>query len=168
MSNVYTVQLEVNSPKYGRGHLVAKLNEDQMTQYLSMNDDQRFVYLQRIGAKFVTDDYTYNKDASNEVQQASTKETTTSTPNKPQVSRKMRVNINGHDTGWVDVTEENEDQYNEMMNKFQDLQNEFVQRRKELAERFTNIFPFETSLFDIDPFLISPKDEDDKKADDSE
>ena len=47
---------------------------------------------------------------------------------RPTTMRKMRMNINGQDTGWLDVTEENETQYNKMMNQFNKMQQQFHQR----------------------------------------
>lgn len=132
----YTVTADVNSEKFGQGTLVAELNEDDFIRYANLSDQEKLDFLKDKGARFQVDVKDLeDKDVANYSVKASegspSRQASTS---QPQVSRKMRVNVNGQDTGWVDVTEENQAQYDALMDRFNQMHQRFNQE-------FNNFFP---------------------------
>ncbi|AMB93950.1 hypothetical protein ACWOE5_07700 [Aerococcus sanguinicola] len=132
----YTVTADVNSEKFGKGTLLAELNEDDFIRYANLSDQEKLDFLKEKDARFQVDvNDLEDKDVANYSVKAS--ENTPSRPSaseQPRVSRKMRVNVNGQDTGWVDVTEENQAQYDAMMDRFNQMHQRFNQE-------FNNFFP---------------------------
>ncbi|UUX35073.1 hypothetical protein [Fundicoccus culcitae] len=138
MMNTYTVKAEVNSEKFGKGQLVAHLNEEEIVEYANLTDKDRLEYLKKHGASFQVDvNALEDKDIAEYKVASATNADIQNGSSTPRVTRKMRMNINGQDTGWVDVTEENEEQYNSMLNQFNDMH-----------QRFNDRF---NSLFDLPP-----------------
>ena len=141
----FQVTADVNSEKYGKGQLLANLDETAFIEYSSLSDDQKLAFLKKNGAQFVRDVADLSEA---DVQNYAIKDQTASSENvpnattsteltTPQVSRKMRLNINGNDTGWLDVTDENEAQYEDMLKRFNEAQTEM---RKSFTEIFGNFF----------------------------
>ncbi|KAA9218008.1 MULTISPECIES: hypothetical protein [Aerococcus] len=165
---MYTVTAEVNSDKYGKGTLVAELNEQDFIKYANLSDQDKLAFLKDKGAQFQVDVNELEDDdvVSYKVEEsASASHPAQAKSSKPQVSRKMRMNINGQDTGWVDVTDENQAQYDQLMDHF----NQMHQRlNDEFSRFFTDFRPGHFLDFDT-PFLEdgkkSGKDDKDYQAD---
>lgn len=135
----YRVTADVNSEKHGKGQLVAQLNETDFIAYANLSDADKLTFLKDKGAQFMVDvDQLEEQDVANySIQAADGSEVSMSS--EPQVTRKMRININGNDTGWVDVNEETEAQYNEALQQFNEMQ-------QQLQQRFDHVFePFRAS-----------------------
>lgn len=156
---MYTVTADVNSDKFGKGTLEAQLNETEFIEYANLSDKDKLQFLKDKGAEFRVDvvKELTDEDVTNFNIDHAAEGTAGSSP---QVTRKMRMNINGKDTGWVDVNEENETQYNEMMEYFNNMQEQF-------NERFQNFFSRTPgSLLDFpSPFRIGNKEENEDQAD---
>lgn len=130
MMDKYTVSAQIDSQKFGKGKLVADLSHDDFVKYANLSDKDKLSFLKEHDAQLHVDladlqdsdvsDYRVNK---NEDQMVSSNPSSRS-----QTHRKMRMNINGQDTGWIDVTDENEEQYNQMMNQFNKMHQQFNQR----------------------------------------
>lgn len=132
----YRVTADVNSEKYGKGQLVAQLNETDFIAYANLSDVDKLTFLKDKGAQFTVDiEQLEEKDVANYTIQAADG-TEVSVPSEPQVTRKMRININGNDTGWVDVNEETEAQYNEALQQFNEMQHQLQQRFDHFFEPF--------------------------------
>ena len=137
MLDRYKVSAQVDSAKFGKGELIAYLDHEDFVKYANLSDQDKLAFLKEHGAQLQVDladlkesditDYQVNRH-DQELTTVSSEPVT-----KTQSIRKMRMNINGQDTGWVDVTEENEAQYNEMMNQFNEMHQSF-------NERFNKIF----------------------------
>ncbi|MDK6856496.1 hypothetical protein QP351_08330 [Aerococcus sp. UMB7533] len=132
----YTVTADVNSEKFGQGTLVAELNEDDFIRYANLSDQEKLDFLKEKGARFQVDVKDLeDKDVANySVKASENTPSRQSASEQPRVSRKMRVNVNGQDTGWVDVSEENQAQYDAMMDRFNQMHQRFNQE-------FNNFFP---------------------------
>ncbi|MDK7229754.1 hypothetical protein QP444_10815, partial [Winkia sp. UMB1185] len=52
---MYTVTAEVNSDKYGKGTLVAELNEQDFIKYANLSDQDKLAFLKDKGAQFQVD-----------------------------------------------------------------------------------------------------------------
>lgn len=137
MLNRCKVSAKVDSAKCGKGELVAYLNHEDFVNYANFSDQDKLAFLKEHGAQLQVDleelqesDVT-NYQVNGHDQEVATVNVKPST--ETQSVRKMRLNINGQDTGWVDVTEENEAQYNEMMNQF-------IEMHQNFNERFNKIF----------------------------
>lgn len=132
----YHVTADVNNEKYGKGQLVAQLNESDFIAYANLSDSDKFTFLKDKGAQFVLDvKQLQDKDVANyKIQSADGSEV--NIPSEPQTTRKMRININGKDTGWVDVNEETEAQYNEVLQQMNQMQEQFNQRFNHFFESF--------------------------------
>lgn len=138
MARVYRISARVNSHKYGEGRLVARLNEADYRTYETLDDEEKLNFLKEHHAQFIKEiddvDLSEVSDFSvrsghhhhhdHMMKEAEEKETSTS-DQKPKVIRKMRMNINGRDTGWLDVNEENEARYNEMLDQMNRWQRQF-------------------------------------------
>ena len=137
MIDRYKVAAQVDSAKFGKGELIAYLDHEDFVKYANLSDQDKLAFLKEHGAQLQVDladlkESDITDFQVNRYDQALT--TVSSEPvTKTQSIRKMRMNINGQDTGWVDVTEENEAQYNEMMNQFNEMHQSF-------NERFNKIF----------------------------
>ena len=137
MLDRYKVSAQVDSAKFGKGELIAYLDHEDFVKYANLSDQDKLAFLKEHGAQLQVDladlkesditDFQVNRH-DQELTKVSSEPVT-----KTQSIRKMRMNINGQDTGWVDVTEENEAQYNEMMNQFNEMHQSF-------NERFNKIF----------------------------
>ena len=137
MLDRYKVSAQVDSAKFGKGELIAYLDHEDFVKQANLSDQDKLAFLKEHGAQLQVDladlkesditDYQVNRH-DQELTTVSSEPVT-----KTQSIRKMRMNINGQDTGWVDVTEENEAQYNEMMNHFNEMHQSF-------NERFNKIF----------------------------
>ena len=124
----FLVTANVDSEKFGKGQLSAYLTEDQIVEYANLNDADKLGYLKDNKAEFKVD---ASELTDKDVKDFSIQKNPTNTT--PQFTRKMRMNINGKDTGWLDVNEDNEAQYNQMMEQFNDMQRQF-------NDRFRNFF----------------------------
>ncbi|AXY26153.1 hypothetical protein CL176_09155 [Suicoccus acidiformans] len=131
----YTVTADVNSDKFGQGQLIAHLNETEFIEYANLSDQDKLSYLKDKGAEFRADIQDLGQDdvTNFTVQTASGRPVAETSTGTPQITRKMRMNINGQDTGWVDVNEENEAEYNALMEQFNTMHQQF-------NERFRTIF----------------------------
>lgn len=137
---MYTVTADVTSEQYGKGQLEAQLNETEFIEYANLSDRDKLTFLKEKGAQFKADfvDELSESDVSNfKIERLIDSKATEASLH---TSRKMRLNINGRDTGWVEVTDENEAQYNEMMEYFNKMQEQFDQR-------FHTFFNFGPSRF---------------------
>lgn len=135
MLNRYKVSAQVDSAKFGKGELIAYLDHEAFVKYANLSDPEKLPFLKEHGAQLQVDlDEVTESDVT---QYKVNGEEELPISNRPisdvQSTRKMRMNINGQDTGWVDITEENEAQYNEMMNQFNQMHQRF-------NERFNRIF----------------------------
>ena len=130
MVNSYSVSAQVDSQKFGKGKLVAELSHDDFVKYANLSDKEKLVFLKEHGAQLQVDLASLQESEVNEFHVDNNQEQSLSSNNRerPTTMRKMRMNINGKDTGWIDVTEENETQYNKMMNQFNKMQQQFNQR----------------------------------------
>lgn len=159
--NKYTVRAEVKSDKFGQGVLVAELNHENFMKYANLSDAEKLAFLKEHQAKFVFSAQDLTEEDLNHyqvsesqatkamVEQAKGQEAVT-VDTKPVVktSRKMRMNINGQDTGWVDVNEENEAQYNQMIEDFNKMHQEMSERFNRIfGQRFGHLLNFDHSLF---------------------
>lgn len=134
---MYNVTADVSSEKFGKGQLEAQLNETEFIEYANLSDKAKLDFLKEKNAQFKADfvDELSDEEVSN-YSIKPTEETSQPVTSNPRVTRKMRMNINGKDTGWVDVNEDNEAQYNEMMEQFNTMHEQF-------NERFKNFFDFQ-------------------------
>lgn len=130
MMNSYSVSSQVDSQKFGRGKLVAELSHDDFMKYANLSDKEKLAFLKEHGAQLQVDLASLQESEVNEFHVDNNQEQSLLSNNRerPTTMRKMRMNINGQDTGWLDVTEENETQYNKMMNQFNKMQQQFNQR----------------------------------------
>ena len=136
--NKYTVTAQVDSPKFGKGKLVADLSHEELINYANLTDQEKFSYLKEHGARLEVDlNELTGDDVSAYQVDGKTMTPSNLTQSRPRSQRKMRLNINGQDTGWVDVTDENEDQYKQILDQFNRMQDEFNHRFKTL---FGNTF----------------------------
>ncbi|AEA01574.1 MULTISPECIES: hypothetical protein [Aerococcus] len=161
---MYTVTAEVNSDKYGKGILVAELNEQDFIKYANLSDQDKLAFLKDKGAQFQVDVNELEDDdvVSYKVEEsAGANHPTQAKSSKPQVSRKMRMNINGQDTGWVDVTDENQAQYDQLMDHFNQMHQRF---NDEFSRFFTDFRPGHFLDFDR-PFLEDKKESDNDDSD---
>ena len=137
MLDRYKVSAQVDSAKFGKGELIAYLDHEYFVKYANLSDHDKLAFLKEHGAQLQVDlaDLKESDITDYQVNRHDQELTTVSSDpvTKTQSIRKMRMNINGQDTGWVDVTEENEAQYNEMMNQFNEMHQSF-------NERFNKIF----------------------------
>ena len=137
MLDRYKVSAQVDSAKFGKGELIAYLDHEDFVKYANLSDHDKLAFLKEHGAQLQVDlaDLKESDITDFQVNRHDQELTTVSSDpvTKTQSIRKMRMNINGQDTGWVDVTEENEAQYNEMMNQFNEMHQSF-------NERFNKIF----------------------------
>ncbi|MBG9981362.1 hypothetical protein HZY91_09810 [Facklamia sp. DSM 111018] len=133
--NTYKVTANVKSEKYGQGQLVAELTHEDFVTYANLSDQKKLNFLKNKGASFQIDvDQLSDEEVSDYQVQTEDSRMTSSISNPSRgLTRKMRVNINGQDTGWLDVTEENEAQYNQLVEQFNEMHQQF-------NERFNRIF----------------------------
>ena len=133
--NTYKVTANVKSEKFGQGQLVAELSHEDFVTYANLSDQEKLNFLKNKGAIFQIDVDQLNEEEVSDYQVEA--DDSSLNPSKAStsrgVTRKMRMNINGQDTGWVDVTEENEAQYNQLVEQFNEMHQQF-------NERFNRIF----------------------------
>ncbi|MDO4679702.1 MAG: hypothetical protein Q4A55_00275 [Aerococcus sp.] len=174
----YTVTADVESQKFGKGKLVAELTEPEFIEYANLSDRDKLAFLKDKGAEFHA---SLEELSDDEVSGYKVEQKKTTKPNvAPHVAsdkpmRQMRFNINGRDSGWIDVNEQNEDQYNQLMNHFNDMNQRFrtmTQRMNEEFQHFFLGFGQEAFLdhFDHSPFGLLSHNEtpDDQKKDKSD
>lgn len=135
----YRVTADVNNDKIGQAKLVADLSQEDLLTYANLTDQEKLGFLKEHGARLEMDvNQVDDKDISNYMVNGA--EVNLVQP-KVKESRKMRMNINGKDTGWVDVTEENEAEYNKLMEQFNAMQEDFNKRFNDLFNhRWSNFF----------------------------
>ena len=51
----YHVTADVNSKKYGKGQLIAELNEAEFIEYANLSDEDKLAFLRDKGARFQVD-----------------------------------------------------------------------------------------------------------------
>lgn len=145
MINKYQVTADVDSPKFGKGQLVAYLGEAEFAEYEKLSDAEKLAFLKEKGAEFRADiSQVEEADVANfqvqSDQPTPEAKAETATPAdagsdaEPKIIRKMRINIDGNDTGWIDVNDETEEQYNQLMDRFNDMQREFDDRFNKMFE----------------------------------
>ena len=121
----YRVTADVDSATYGKGRLEAYLDEAEFIQYANLSDDEKLDFLKNKSAKvqLASDCVNENEVSHYQVNALSPREKVEGEqkPSEVKTIRKMRMNINGQDTGWVDVTDENEAQYNAIMDRMKDM-----------------------------------------------
>lgn len=163
----YHVTADVNSKKYGKGQLIAELNEAEFIEYANLSDEDKLAFLRDKGARFQVDmaDLAADEVVNFQIKPAGPEPSSPEKTVEPQVQRKMRMNINGQDTGWVDVTEENQAQYDELMDHFNHMHQEFNQRFGDFFQdfrpgRFLDHWPKAFT-----PGLEEPKDKEDEQQD---
>lgn len=137
MLNRYKVSAQVDSAKFGKGELVAYLDHEDFVKYANLSDQEKLAFLKEKGAQLhvgldeISDADVTNYKVNGQDQSMVTHQNhqpLTNTQTDSHSIRKMRMNINGNDTGWVDITEENEAQYNEMMDQFNEMHRNFNKR----------------------------------------
>lgn len=138
MINKYQVTADVDSQKFGKGQLIAYLDEQEFADYEKLSDTEKLAFLKEKGADFRADiSQIEEADVANfqvKSDQPGTEKGAEAAPSsEPKTIRKMRINIDGNDTGWIDVDEETEEQYNQLLERFNKMQLEF-------DERFNKIF----------------------------
>ena len=133
MSEKILVTANVDSEKFGKGQMSVHLSEDEHVEYNNLNESDKLDYLRGKDAEFkVNVSELSDEDVKNfSIQETQTDTSLDTTP--PKISRKIRMNINGNDTGWVEVNDENEAQYNQMIEQFNDMHRQF-------NDRFKNFF----------------------------
>lgn len=133
MVQTYRVTADVNNDKFGQAKLVADLSQEDLLTYANLSDQDKLGFLKEHGARLEMDvDQVDGKDISNYMVNGS--EANHIQPTVKE-TRKMRMNINGKDTGWVDVTEENEAEYNKLMEQFNAMHEDFNKRFNDLFNR---------------------------------
>lgn len=149
MLNKYTVSAQVDSEKFGKGQLVADLSQEDLVKYANLSDKDKLAFLKDHGAQLKVDlAEIEDKDVSNYQVEGQPLSQSNGQMPASQSTRKMRMNINGHDTGWIDVTEENEDQYNQMIEQFNDMHKQFNERFNHIfGKGFSNFLDFKPSNF---------------------
>lgn len=173
-----TVNITLDHPKLDGVVIEAKLTVDELNTYTKLKDDnQRLDYL--MGKESTT---RISKEQYNELldkQGTDTSDTVTeslSTKHKedkqsllkgdkgeqPKVKRQVRLNINGQDTGWVEVTDENESEYQELFNDMKERQLQIETEFNNIVKRMFN--PFE--LWGTHPFGLSHSTVNNKHLDD--
>lgn len=172
----YTVTANVESKKFGKGQLVAELTEPEFIEYANLSDHDKLEFLKRKGAEFhvALDELSEDEVSGYKVEKGEQ----TLTPEDGKPMRQMRFNINGHDSGWIDVDEKNEAQYNQLMDHFNDMNQRFQTMSQRMNDEFEHFFPGFSKHhfldhFDHSPFgLLSHKDttaeDDDQGASDSD
>ncbi len=166
----YKVTAEVDSSKFGKGQLVAHLTHDQFVNYANLSDNEKLKFLKDNDAEFIVE--------ANELEDSDIKNFKVISPqdsdsdsDETQVTRKMRMNINGRDTGWVDVTEDNEEQYNQMLDQFNEMRNRFDEMNRRFDERFSRFFNFTPSSllgFPSDLLRLDSQSKDENKETENE
>lgn len=142
----YTVTADVQSEKYGKGKLIGSLTEAELLEYAKLTDSEKLDYLVQKNAKFVVDTpedlnvESFNIEARTDGKTTELNYEGEIPQTEPKVTRKMRININGQDSGWVDVTEENEEEYNKILEQVNDMHEEY-------NKRFNEIFNFRGNGF---------------------
>ncbi|PKY91824.1 hypothetical protein CYJ27_03905 [Aerococcus christensenii] len=136
----YRVTADVDSATYGKGRLEAYLDEAEFIQYANLSDDEKLDFLKNKSAKvqLASDCVNENEVSHYQVNALSPREKVDGEqkPSEVKTIRKMRMNINGQDTGWVDVTDENEAQYNAIMDRMKDMHQKMTQEFNHFFQPF--------------------------------
>lgn len=166
----YTVTATVESKKFGKGQLVATLTEPEFLEYANLSDRDKLAFLKDKGAEFrvALDDIEDDEVSAYQVTKNAESSSTTAQP-----VRQMRFNINGKDSGWIDVDEKNEAQYNQLMDRFNEMNQRFQTMSQRMNDEFTHFFPkmrenHWLDAFDHSPFGLLSHHEDEAKTDDED
>lgn len=141
----YTVRATVYSQRYGQGELVAQLNEEEMIHYAQLTPSQRIDFLKQVDSQFVVEASQLDpgdlQAVSGEAPEASpsTKGEVMPAEDSGQIhsSRRVRMQVNGQDTGWIQVTEDNAAEVQAMVEDFKAKQAAFLVER---APWFGSVF----------------------------